>query len=369
MKVLHVIDKSFLGGGQNTVRYLLGGFRGSDVSTLLACRDGGPLVDLARALGTPVHTIPFDKRFRPGPARALAGLILGEEVDLVHAHGLVAATWATLARSFFGIAAPLIYHQHGFHHHNYGPLTVRFRKASERAVGRRAERVVAASTADRASLEDGKYAAPGRIVMIYDTIPEPAPSPEDIEAARRAAALSSGAPVVGVVARLHPQKGIDVFLEAAAAVRAEIPSAVFVVIGDGELGPSLREQGRRLGVDGAVRWLGGRPNLPFLPLFTVAAIPSRWEGIPLVLLEYMASGLPIVATRIDGLADAVGPEEAELVPRDDAPALARAIVRLLRDPDLSRRRGAAAREKFAATFSLEATVRRFRELYDEVLRS
>jgi L-malate glycosyltransferase len=367
VKVLHVIDKSFLGGGQNAVRYLLEGFRGSDVSTLLACRDGGPLVDLARGLGTPVHPIPFDKRFRPGPARALAELGRLENVDVVHAHGLVAATWATMARSFFGIAAPLIYHQHGFHHHNYGPLTVGLRKAAERGVGRRADRVVAASTVDRTRLLEGHYAAPERIVLIHDAIPEPAPAPEDVEAARQAAALPPGAPVIGVVARLHPQKGIDVFLEAAAAVRAEIPSAAFVVIGDGELGPSLREQGRRLGLDGAVRWLGGRPNIPFLPLFSVAALPSRWEGLPLVLLEYMASGLPIVATRIDGLADAVGPDEAELVPRDDAPALAGAILRLLRDPALSHRRGAAARERFAASFSLKATVRRFRELYDEVL--
>jgi glycosyltransferase involved in cell wall biosynthesis len=82
----------------------------------------------------------------------------------------------------------------------------------------------------------------------------------------------------------------------------------------------------------------------------------------------MASGLPIVATRIDGLSDAVGPDEAELVPRDDVPAISEAILRLLRDPDLARRRGAAARERFAASFSLNATVRRFRELYDEVLR-
>ncbi|HEY3350243.1 MAG TPA: glycosyltransferase [Thermoanaerobaculia bacterium] len=368
MKVLHVIDKSFLGGGQNSVRYLLEGFRGSDVSTLLSCRDGGPLVAAARDLGTPVHTIPFDKRFRPGPARALAALIRRERVDLVHAHGLVAATWATMARSFFGISAPLIYHQHGFHHHNYGPLSVGLRKAAERAVARRADRVVAASTVDRGRLVAGKYAEPQRIVMIHDTIPEPAPSPQDVEAARQAAALPPGAPVIGIVARLHPQKGVDVFLEAAAAVRAEFPSAAFVVIGEGELGSELRKTERRLGLEGAIRWLGGRPNLPFLPLFTVAAIPSRWEGIPLVLLEYMAIGLPIVATRIDGLADAVGPDEAELVPKDDAPALGEAILRLLRDPDLARRRGAAARRRFAATFSLASTVRRLRELYDEVLR-
>ena len=68
LRVLHVIDTSAIGGGQTSVRHLLEGFRGTDVSTDLACRSGGPLIGAARELGTEVHAIPFDKRYLPSRA-------------------------------------------------------------------------------------------------------------------------------------------------------------------------------------------------------------------------------------------------------------------------------------------------------------
>lgn len=367
MRVLQVIDKSFLGGGQTVVRHLLEGFRGSGVENLLACRDGGPLVEAARRLGTRVHTIPFDKRFRPSTARSVAHLVRTEAIDVIHAHGLVAAATCSMARGLFGIRVPLLYHQHGFHHHNYGSLTIGLRRAAERAICRRVDRVIPVSSADLALLSSGAYAPRERLELVYYGIPEPRATAEEIEGARRVARLEPGRPVVGLVGRLHVQKGVDVFLRAAALVRETRRDAQFVVVGEGELETELRELGRGLGLEEAVRWVGGRPSSPFVPLFSIGVLSSRWEGLPLVLLEYMAHSLPIVTTTAEGCLDAVGAKEARLVPRDDPRAMADAILGLLADPERARQLGESARARFTGTFDIATMTSRLESLYLEVL--
>ncbi len=367
MRVLHLIDKSFLGGGQTAVRDLIAGARGTDIEPVLACRDGGPLVETVRALGAPVVPIPFDKRFRPGPARAVARLVRARGIDVVHAHGLVATTYATLARGLFGVRAPLVYEQHGFHHHNYGRHAIALRKAAERAVCRRADRVVAVSQADAAALVDGGYAPRERVEAIYYGIPEPAASPAATEAVRRELALERARPVVGLVGRLHPQKGIDVFLRAAALVRAEVPECQFVLVGAGELEGELRALAGALGLDGALRWAGGRAAAPFLPLLDVAVLTSRWEGLPFVLLELMAAGRAIVTTRVPGCVEAVGEDAAEVVGVDAPGETAAAIVRLLRAPDRAAALRRRARARFLEQFTLPRMTARFRALYGELL--
>src|SRR5205823_3420376 len=104
-----------------------------------------------------------------------------------------------------------------------------------------------------------------------------------------------------------------------------------------------------LGLNGEVRWISGStPGVAFMPMFSVGVISSRWEGLPLVLLEYMATARPIVATRVEGCLDAIGSSEAELVNAGDPDAMAAAIIKLLDDPRLARQRGAAAFARYRA---------------------
>jgi glycosyltransferase involved in cell wall biosynthesis len=368
MKALQVIDKSFLGGGQTVVRYLVEGLRGSGVETLLSCRDGGPLVDSVRALGTPVLPVPFDKRFRPGPARALARIARERGVDVVHGHGLVATFYCVLARRFFGLRAPILYHQHGFHHHNYGRLARGARIATEKWVCGQVDRVIACSTMDRDQLVHEGYASPESVRLLYYGVPEPRPSDEQIRAAAAEAGVEPGRPVVGLVARLHPQKGVDVFLRAAAEMRRRRPDAAFVVVGTGELEGELHRLGADLGLNGELRWVGARPSSPFLPLFTVNVLSSRWEGLPFTLLEAMASRKAIVTTDVPGCLEAVGPSEASIVPRDDPAALAGAALDLLDHPEQADAQAAAARRRYESAFTLSEMARRVEELYVEVCR-
>jgi glycosyltransferase involved in cell wall biosynthesis len=367
MKVLHVIDKSFLGGGQTVVRNLVQGFRGSPIETAVACRDGGPLVEACRSLGAPVHPVPFDKRFRPGPARRLAAVAREEGAHVIHAHGLVATSYCMLARTLFALRTPLVYHMHGFHHHNYGRLSIRLRIEVERAVCRRVERVIASSRLDRQRLEEARYAPPERIRLVYYGIPENPAGPGQVEEARREARLRPGQPVLGAVARLHPQKGIDVLLHAVRRLRDEVPDLAVVVVGGGEIESSLHALARELGLTDTVRFMGGRSRFaPFLRLFDVAVLPSRWEGLPIILLEYLAAGLPIVSTNVDGCPEVLGADHPELVPPEDVDALSAAILRLLRDPGLRSERSRAARARYLEAFALPVMIERFRDVYAEL---
>lgn len=367
MRVLHVIDTSDVGGGQTALLHLLDGFRGSGVTTALACRGGGPLVDRARSLGTCVHPIAFDKRYLPDKAWALARVVRREGIDLVHSHGLLATYYAALACRVFGRRVPLVYHQHGFHHHNHSAATRRARIAAERYLARTADRVIAVSSSDYRQLLDEDYVEDASVRLVHYGLPRTAIPAESAAAVSDAIAAPGGTPVIGLVARLHAQKGVDTFLRAATLVRQHVRRAIYVVVGVGELEQELRTLAASLDLGRDLRWLSGAtPGVAAMPHFTVGVLSSRWEGLPLVLLEYMAAARPIVATSVPGCLDAVGPQEAEIVPPDDPQAMSGAILRLLADRDLAAARASAALARYEQAFTLGAMVRNVRALYDEV---
>lgn len=179
--------------------------------------------------------------------------------------------------------------------------------------------------------------------------------------------------------RLTGRKGADVLLQAFAGARAQARPhpALLVFLGDGPERPLLQARAAALGLGDAVRFLGFQEEVVrFLRAADVFALSSRVEGLPNALLEAMAVGLPSVATRIGGSLEALGEGTAEgetpaglLVPPDDAPALGRELGRLLADPPLRARVGAAAVARIAERFALEAVVPRYLELYRRLLAS
>lgn len=371
VRVLHVIDTSNLGGGQTAVRHLLEGFRETGIETELACRGGGPLIDAAAAIGVRTHTVDFDKRYLPGAAARVARIVRESRIGLVHSHGLLATYYSQLARSVFGARVPLVYHQHGFHHHNHGRLTRRARIAAERWLAHRADRTLAVSSSDYDRLIAEHYAPASRVRLVHYGLPDRAAATDAVNDAGEVIA-ARGRKVIGLVGRLHPQKGVDTFLRAAATVKKHLGTqlkapVMFAIVGVGDLETELRATGASLGLNGELRWVtNGMAGAAAMPHFDVAVLSSRWEGLPLVLLEYMAARRPIVATDVAGCLDAVGPEEAEIVPTDSVADMAAAMLRLLDDPDRAARKAAAGRARFQQAFTLNVMVDRVRAVYDEV---
>jgi glycosyltransferase involved in cell wall biosynthesis len=155
------------------------------------------------------------------------------------------------------------------------------------------------------------------------------------------------------VGRLRIRKGVEVLLEALRDVRRRFPSAVLRIAGDGEHRGRLESKVAELGLGPAVSFLGSRDAAQVRTLLRGAAalvVPSTYEGMPLVVLEAMESGVPVVASRVSGIPEVVDGGTGWLVPAEDPGALAGALAEVLADPAEARRRGEAGRRRVAERY-------------------
>lgn len=208
---------------------------------------------------------------------------------------------------------------------------------------------------------------PTRLHAIPNGI-HPRQAERDRAAVRQALAIAPDATVLLVVARLTEQKGHAVLLDALARIRGQMPGLVCLVAGDGPLRAALEQRARALGLGHAVRFLGSRRDVADLMAAADALVlPSLFEGLPLVVLEAMAAGLPVVATRIGGTSEAVEDGVSGwLAEPGDADALARTLLRRLPDRAALARAGEAARDRFRRRFQAgtmaEVTATLYRQL-------
>jgi glycosyltransferase involved in cell wall biosynthesis len=174
-------------------------------------------------------------------------------------------------------------------------------------------------------------------------------------------------PVVTAVGRLAPQKNHARFLAAVALAAPETPDARFLIVGDGPLRASLEARARELGLGGHLRFTGIRADArDVIARSDLLVLSSDWEGLPLVALEGMAAGVPLLSTAVSGIEDLTTAGAAEAVEPDEV-ALAAGITRLLSDPDRRRAMGERARDLHAREFSVERMVEEYRRLYGELL--
>jgi glycosyltransferase involved in cell wall biosynthesis len=223
------------------------------------------------------------------------------------------------------------------------------------------DRVIVVSRAIRAIVEKGGV-LPARLRLVYEGVPDRAPAPGGREALE-ALGVPAGVAVVGNVAALTGHKDHATLVEAMALLRPRFPEARLVIAGDGELRPALEALVRERGVLDRVVFAGFRNDLDrLLPVFSVFCLSSRLEGLGTSLLDAMAFGLPVVATRAGGIPEAVldGVTGRMAPPRDPA-ALAEALADVLGDEERRRAYGASGRQRYLELFTADHMV-------DETLR-
>ena len=197
----------------------------------------------------------------------------------------------------------------------------------------------------------------GTVRPVPNGVPTPVPT--------HPAAHRTDGPVVGAVGRLDRQKGLDVLVRAV----AELPDVQLVLVGDGPERTALEQLGRDLGLGTRLHITGWVEDpRSWLAGLDVMALPSRFEGLPLVLLEAMHAGLPVVATGVGSIPDAlIDRETGLLVPPDDAAALREALRALLADTAQRCSMGAAARERARHRFTTRVMAASYEKVYDEIL--
>lgn len=357
---LHLGTEPGWRGGEAQALFLAEGQKRRGRRSVVASPPGSAL--LLRASEAGIETAPFRARgeWDLAAARRLARLAHGVEAVLVHAHTAHAAALC-LASRLFGLRARAVASRRVSF-----PLRPPLLGRAKYAYG--VDRVIAVSEAIRRSLLAQGLPA-GRVVTVHSGIDAVRFAQGTREPARSALLRQGHFPpdaiLVGTVGHLAAHKGMDRFLEAAAIAARSLPTARFVVVGEGKEEAALREQARRLGIEPRVLFAGFRRDLPdlyaALDLFALASLSG--EGSPAVLKEAMAAGVPVVATSLDGVEEII--EDARhglLTPPGDVAAMARALERLAQDAPLRARLTEEGRRR-AADFSIERMVERTEAVY------
>ncbi|MFC5011045.1 glycosyltransferase [Nocardioides plantarum] len=273
-------------------------------------------------------------------------------VDVVHAHNVRAALVARLAAVGRRPRPPLLVSVHG--------LPARRYRLAARVLGAAADLVVAVScdVADR--LVAGGL--PAARVRVVDNAPDH-PAELDRDTARTDLGLSRTGPVVLCLARLAPPKRPDLVVRAI----AQVPGVRLLVAGDGVLRAEVEGLVRELDLGGRVEVLGDRRDVArLLAAADLVVLSSDSEGLPITVLEAMAAGVPVVASRVGGLID-LDPDAVRLVEPDDVDALGAAVSELLSDPALALAQAVRARELVAQRFSTSAMDRGYRAVVRELV--
>ncbi len=279
--------------------------------------------------------------------RNLSTLFARRGFDVVHTHCAKAGAVGRLAAHRTGV--PRIVHTfHGFPFHPFQSV-VRHRGyvAVERGLGSITDVALGVGTGVTVEAVRRALVSPERIRTIGVAVDPEAPEATDSarRRARRALDVPEGATVVGAVGRVTYQKAPEDFVRALRALAR--PNVVGVWVGGGELAGEVRRLAARVLPRGSLLITGDRADVTeLLPAFDVFALPSRYEGLPLAVVEAMVSGVPVVATAVNAVSDAVLPGETGLlVPPGRPELLAGAVAHLLDHPHEAARMAAAARAR------------------------
>jgi glycosyltransferase involved in cell wall biosynthesis len=362
-RVLHVIDSLDLGGAQVVLENLVRHGNQELFEFEVASMHGrGVYWDRLATLGVPLHSLSFHHKV-PLYVPRLAWLCLMRRYDVIHTHLLAANVIAKPVAACCGVRVRIN------HDHCNDKLTDPrwWALPADRVTNRLSTHVIAVSESTRAFVVEKEGVPASRATTIHNGIDleKFQPRPELRAAARERWKLPPGAFVVAGIGRLTFQKNFALFLEIAAAIVAEHPQAVFVLVGTGEDEPALRAQAARLGLGDRVRFLGYVPDMPALwPALDCLLLTSRYEGLPITILEAMACGVPIVASNLDGMREILRDEEnADLVPPGEPAPYVTRLSRLLRDPGKGAAHSAAALATARAGYSAEAMARGVEAIY------
>jgi glycosyltransferase involved in cell wall biosynthesis len=337
-------------------------------STMLALADGDGAAETftaeMRARGVPTHQVTIRADVDPVLPFALARHLRSHHYDVVHTHLIHADVYGAVAARAVA-QRRLVSTKHAFDPWQQS----RGWRLLGRAVAALQDRIIVVSRGLGQGLLDTGSLPPAKVrVVSYgldaDEFRDQGAARSEIESLPR--------PVVGTVSRLIPEKGVHLLLDAFEGCARLVESASLVIVGDGPARTALEADARRRGLAGRTHFLGHLPRdrvSAAIRAFDVFVFPTFFgEGFGLVVLEAMAWGKPIVTTRVISIPEIVADERTGLVvPPRDVDAMRTALLRLLHEPALAARLGAAARREVEQRFGLDRMLEETARVYDEVL--
>lgn len=359
--VLHVIAPGAIGGAESVVTALAQARHATGRPTHVAALAPDPDTAFIRGLrdaGVPVHPVVCPHRGYGCEIRGVRAAARSLGATVVHTHVYRADFAGYFAARRIGLPVVATYHGHVA-----GDWRNRAYEWLDRRLLAWFDAVVCVSAAGRRRLR--RAWVPARRLHVIPNGHRPPPL-ADVAVARERLGIDGGTFTIGWVGRLSREKGADLLLEALAQLPPRSVRAV--VIGDGAERVSLVEQARRLQLsDAHTRFAGTVPDAAALfRAFDVLVLSSRTEGLPMVLLEALSAGVPVIAFAVGGIPEVITPEVGWLVPPGDVPALAAAVGDAAVNPGAVRQRADAGQRLFRERFNEGRWVEAYERLYAAV---
>jgi glycosyltransferase involved in cell wall biosynthesis len=362
LNVVHVDAGREWRGGQRQALTLCRGLKDLGVPQILVCPPGSPLGEEARKAGIPVEPMALRGELDLFSAWRLRRLLTERSATLLHAHDAHGHAVAWMAARKMPQVALVVSRRVDF--------AISKNIFSRRKYLDPRVRYFAISNGVRDVLVEGGV-APDRIFIVPSGV-DPARFTFQVprDKMRRELGIPEGVPVIGTIGSLVDHKDHKTLIAALPAVRKRFPTAQCLIVGEGELRPDLERQIAELNLKDCVRPIGYREDVEtFLSGFDLFALSSHLEGLCTSVADAMLFRLPVVGTRTGGVPDLVRDGETGLLVEPKQPdSLADAIVRLLEDPALAQRLGAAGERHVHGQFTAEALVRNSVAAYGKVLR-
>jgi lipopolysaccharide/colanic/teichoic acid biosynthesis glycosyltransferase/glycosyltransferase involved in cell wall biosynthesis len=376
LRVLHLVTTGAdLGGAQRNTLATIEGLLGPGYHFEVAHGPGRAVAEAARALGVGTHVIPhLGNGSNPWhDFRALLeiiALLRRGRYHIVHTHCTKAGLLGRLASWLCRV--PVIVHTiHGTPFvRGERPLVRWLTRYGEWLAARMSHLLIAVGANVKQEFAEAGICAPEKIAVVHSGIDyAPLDGPVDRQRARAALGLAPEDRAVVAVGHLMPCKGYGDLIEAARQVCLRSPQARFLIVGDGPLRARLAEQILAAGVNGRIRLLGERDDVPaLLAASDVYVRSSLWEGVGRAVVEAMYARKPVVVTELPGILEVVRDGETGLLaPPGDPAALAAAIERVLDDPQLADRLARQGRERVAPLFCSRLMVARIHEIYQRAI--
>jgi glycosyltransferase involved in cell wall biosynthesis len=357
--ILHLSTSSGPGGAERMISTLTAALNQGQFRIIVGLFRPGWLQEECEALGVKTSVIPLAGRFKLQWFRACLQLLRREQVALIHAHEFSAILCGWIVATLAGI--PFVATLHG---KNYFWEKLR-RRIICRLVSRQGMMVAVSHdlkrfVCDQVGVTETRVEVICNGVASAETVTD-----EETQKCKVELGIIGCYPVLGVVGSLYPVKGHRFLLAAMPKLLRRWPKARLLIIGRGELEVSLKEQVEQLAIGSNVYFLGMRQDVPrLLSVLDAFVLPSLSEGLSLALLEAMAAGKSVVATRVGGNQELIDHGRTGfLVQPEDASDLAANLVKLLEDPGMMQQFGRQATERVQQHFSKGQMVDRYRELY------
>jgi glycosyltransferase involved in cell wall biosynthesis len=326
----------------------------------VCCLDGpGDWAAEIEAVGVPVEALARSPGFRPALGARVASIARRHAATVIHAHQYSPFVYGCLSRAWRP-SSQVIYTEHG--RASDAPPSAR-RRTANRVLARLPRNVYAVSEDLKRHMVNEGFAAED-VQVIYNGINVGrVPDSEARAEARRKLGVADDTIVIGTIARLDPVKDLHTAIKGLGAVRQKTDIA-FVVVGDGPERALLERTAAAQDAAAWIRWLGHRDDArQWLAGCDVFVNTSISEGISLTILEAMAAGLPVVATRVGGTPEIIDGSCGRLVPARDPAGLASALLELAGSSTLRRALGAAGRARVERQFTIEKMVHAYQHIY------